>query len=145
MPGDPSDPGRERLVLDPLADDPELGRWLAAMEDGRRETLRELDTVRPEMVDWRPDAPLNSIGTLLYHIDLVEACWAIVDVSVPGSTTWRPSANATVGTAISAASINVAILRTVFIRRPPLRDERSRRSNSDTVVTYDEAARVFYP
>lgn len=71
---------RERLVLDAMADDPELGRWLAALEDGRRDTLRELDTVPPEMLDWRPDAPLNSIGTLLYHIALVEASWLLEDI-----------------------------------------------------------------
>ena len=73
-------PARERLVLEPIADDPEVGRWLAALEDGRRDTLRELETVRPEMLDWRPDAPLNSIGTLLYHVALVEASWLLEDI-----------------------------------------------------------------
>jgi uncharacterized damage-inducible protein DinB len=52
-----------------------LGRWLAALEDGRRDTLRELEGVTPDMVDWYPDEPLNSIGSLLYHIGLVEASW----------------------------------------------------------------------
>jgi hypothetical protein len=64
---------RERLALDPIADDPEVGRWLAALVDGRRDTLRELERVTPEMLDWYPDAPLNSIGTLLYHVAFVEA------------------------------------------------------------------------
>ncbi len=71
---------RQRLVLDPIADDAEVGRWLAALEDGRRDTLRELETVRPEMVDWRPDAPLDSIGTLLYHIALIETSWLLDDI-----------------------------------------------------------------
>jgi hypothetical protein len=66
---------RDVLVLRSIADDPELGRWLAAMEDARRDTLRELETVTPEMLDWRSDVPLDSIGTLLYHIALVEAAW----------------------------------------------------------------------
>ena len=74
------DTERERLVLDPVADDPEVGRWLAALEDGRRDTLRELDHVIPEMVDWRPDAPINSIGTLLYHIGLIEADWVATEI-----------------------------------------------------------------
>ena len=26
-------PDRERLILEPLGDDPEVGRWLAALED----------------------------------------------------------------------------------------------------------------
>jgi hypothetical protein len=76
MSGEP----RERLVLDPIADDAEVGRWLAALEDGRRDTLRELERVTPEMVDWYPSGPLNSIGTLLYHIGLIEADWVASDV-----------------------------------------------------------------
>jgi uncharacterized damage-inducible protein DinB len=71
---------RERLALEPIAADPEIGRWLAAREDGRRDTLRELDGVTPEMVDWYPDAPLNSIGSLLYHIALIEADYLYIDV-----------------------------------------------------------------
>ncbi|HET6648564.1 MAG TPA: hypothetical protein VFH79_00215 [Candidatus Limnocylindria bacterium] len=39
---------RERLILEPLADDPEVGRWLAALEDARRDTLAELRGVTPE-------------------------------------------------------------------------------------------------
>jgi DinB family protein len=72
--------GRELLALQPIADDPEVGRWLAALEDGRRDTLRELDDVAPEMIDWYPAAPLNSIGSLLYHIGLVEASWVFEEI-----------------------------------------------------------------
>jgi DinB family protein len=71
---------RETLVLEPIADDPEVGRWLAAMEDARRDTIRELGDVTPAMLDWRPDAPLNSIGTLLYHIALIETSWLVDDI-----------------------------------------------------------------
>jgi len=73
-------PARERLVLEPDGVDPEVGRWLAALEDGRRDTLRELDGVTPAMVDRRPDGPLDSIGTLLYHIALIEADWVVTDI-----------------------------------------------------------------
>ena len=71
---------RESLVLHPIADDPEVGRWLAALEDGRRDTLRELQRVTPAMVDWYPDAPLNSIGALLYHVALIEADWVVTEI-----------------------------------------------------------------
>lgn len=71
---------RELLVLEGPGPEPEVGRWLAALEDGRRDTRRELEAVTPEMVDWRPDAPLNSIGALLYHIALVEADWLVDDI-----------------------------------------------------------------
>ena len=63
-----------------MADDPEVGRWLAALEDARRDTIRELTDVTPEMLDWRPDAPLNSIGTLLYHIALIETSWVLDEI-----------------------------------------------------------------
>src|SRR3954464_9340602 len=71
---------KERLTLEPIADDPEVGRWLAALEDARRDTYRELERVAPDMVDWRPDAPLNSIGSLLYHIALIEADWVATEI-----------------------------------------------------------------
>jgi len=71
---------REILALTPIADDPEVGRWLAALQDARRDTLRELEGVRREMVDWYPDAPLNSIGSLLYHIALIEAAWVTEEI-----------------------------------------------------------------
>ena len=71
---------RSRLVLSPIGDDPEVGLWLAALEDGRAETLKELERVTPEMVDWYPDAPLTSIGSLLYHVALIEAAWVVEEI-----------------------------------------------------------------
>src|SRR4051812_42216667 len=73
-------PMKERLTLEPIAHDAEVGRWLAALEDGRRDTLRELENVTPQMVDWYPEAPLNSIGSLLYHIALIEADWVATEI-----------------------------------------------------------------
>jgi hypothetical protein len=82
---------REILALEPIAEDPEVGRWLAALEDCRRDTLRELESVTPDMLDWRPDVPLNSIGTLLYHIALIETSWLLDDIfeGEPGPD-WLP-------------------------------------------------------
>ena len=72
---------RERLDLDPgLAAVPEVGRWLAAMQDGRADTLRELEGVTPEMVDARPPGSENSIGATLYHVALIEADWLFDDM-----------------------------------------------------------------
>jgi hypothetical protein len=78
---------REVLALTVIGDDPEVGRWLSALEDGRSETLRELDRVTPEMIDWYPDSPLNSIGTLLYHIALIEADWVVNEILEAGEAT----------------------------------------------------------
>jgi hypothetical protein len=71
---------REVLVLEPIADHAEVGRWLSAMEDARRDTLRELDGVSDAMVDRRVTDELNTIGTLLYHVALIEADWLLDDI-----------------------------------------------------------------
>ena len=72
---------REVLTLEPMADAPEVGRWLSAMEDGRRDTLRELDGVPEDMIDVRPLHGENSIGSTLYHVALIEADWLFDDTS----------------------------------------------------------------
>lgn len=71
---------RERLVLEPIAEHAEVGRWLSALEDGRRDTIHELDGVTEAMVDRRVTDELNTIGTLLYHVALIEADWLLDDV-----------------------------------------------------------------
>ena len=74
-------PERERLTLEPgLASDPEVSRWLAAMEDGRRDTLHELEGVTDDIVDARPAGSDNTIGGSLYHVALVEADWLFDDL-----------------------------------------------------------------
>lgn len=71
---------RELLTLAPIADAPEVGRWLAAMQDGRRDTLRELDGMSDGLVDRRPPGAENSIGATLYHVALIEADWLLDDI-----------------------------------------------------------------
>ena len=72
---------RERLILEgDLAEAPEVGRWLAAMEDGRRDTLTELEGVTDEMVDARPPGSENTVGVTLYHVALIEADWLFDDL-----------------------------------------------------------------
>jgi uncharacterized damage-inducible protein DinB len=80
---------RELLALEPIADVPEVGRWLSALDDGRRDTILELRDVTDDMVDLAPPGAPNSIGTLLYHIALVELDWLLVDILGPeGGVPW---------------------------------------------------------
>ncbi len=67
-------------TLAPMAEAPEVGRWISAMVDGRSDTLRELEGVSDPMVDLRPSGSENSIGTALYHVALIEADWLIDDI-----------------------------------------------------------------
>ena len=73
---------RELLILEPIAEAPEVGRWLSALDDGRRDTIRELDDVTDAMLDERPPRAPNSIGTLLYHVGLIELDWLLVDMGL---------------------------------------------------------------
>ena len=74
-------PERERLILEAdLAEAPEVGRWLAAMRDGRADTLRELEGMAQATIDARPPGSENSIGSSLYHIAIIEADWLVDDI-----------------------------------------------------------------
>ena len=71
----------DQRVITPLpASHPELGRWIWALEDTRRRTLDAVDGVTPEELDWTPAGLANSIGTLLYHIALIETDYLCVDI-----------------------------------------------------------------
>lgn len=71
---------RYRLVLDPTADDPEVGRWLGALAEVRRDTLTLLAGLPDRLVDRDPGDGGDTIGTILYHVALVEADWVFSDV-----------------------------------------------------------------
>lgn len=72
---------REQLVLAPLPGaDPEIGRWLSALEEVRRDTLAVLDPVTEDDVDRDLGDGGDSVGTVLYHVALVEIDWVFTDV-----------------------------------------------------------------
>jgi uncharacterized damage-inducible protein DinB len=72
---------RERKVVEvPPGYAPEIGRWIWALEDGRQLVKEVLAGLDPRAVDWTPSGGGNSIGTLLYHLALIEADWLCVEV-----------------------------------------------------------------
>ena len=80
---------RERLLLEPAAAAPGVGLLIAALEDGRRRTLRELESVDDTMLGVRPEAlPLHTIGQLLYHIALIEADWVLSEIQELPESDW---------------------------------------------------------
>jgi uncharacterized damage-inducible protein DinB len=80
---------RERLILGPVADPPQVGLLLAALEDGRRRTLRELESIDDGMLSRRPAAlPLHTIGQLLYHVALIEADWVLSEIQELPPSAW---------------------------------------------------------
>jgi hypothetical protein len=68
-------------TLPPLeGTDPAIGPVLAAFQDARARTLKAIADLPPGALDARPAAGHNTIGTLLYHVALVEASWVYEDV-----------------------------------------------------------------
>ena len=58
----------------------EIGRWLGAFQDARQRTLAELERLIQPVIDWLPPDNESSIGTVLYHIALIEADWLYTEV-----------------------------------------------------------------
>lgn len=68
-----------RMVPTPGAA-PTVGPWLWAMEETRRGLLHTVRDLDQATLDWRGGAGAdNSIGSLLYHIALVELSWLYED------------------------------------------------------------------
>ena len=74
-------PDRTQRVITPLpAVSPEIGKWLWALEEARARTKRMIDGVTQDELDALPAGFDNAIGTLLYHIALIEADYLCIDV-----------------------------------------------------------------
>lgn len=70
---------KETLVVGVSAGyDPEVGAALWRLEDARDRTLRVLKEVPAEAVDAESGG--NSIGTILYHLALIEADWLFSEI-----------------------------------------------------------------
>jgi len=71
---------RVRVLDSSIAAAPEVGRWLAALQDARERTLGVVMGAPPHVIDRIPSAGGNSLGTLLYHIASIEAAWLFEDI-----------------------------------------------------------------
>ncbi len=70
---------RENLVVVPLSDfEPEIGRWIGCLEDVRRTLIKKVSDISQEQLDAKLNG--HSIGSLLYHIALIEADWLYEEV-----------------------------------------------------------------
>jgi uncharacterized damage-inducible protein DinB len=72
---------RRQLILEPvLAGSGETGSWSAALTDCRARTLKTIAGIDQNELDWRPPLWANTVGTLLYHIALIEADWLYAEI-----------------------------------------------------------------
>ncbi|MEZ4521902.1 MAG: DinB family protein [Thermomicrobiales bacterium] len=74
------DTTRQITLIPPDGADAAVGYWIAALEDGRRRTLEMLEDLEPALVDAKAPYHRHTIGTLLYHIALIEADWLYVEI-----------------------------------------------------------------
>ncbi|MGW6383428.1 DinB family protein [Peribacillus butanolivorans] len=73
---------RRSLLVSRLSEyEEEIGRWLWCLEDVRRTLLTELTGISQGILDTKMDER-QTIGSLLYHIALVEADWLYEEVLV---------------------------------------------------------------
>lgn len=68
------------IIRDDLHAEPEIGRWLWAFQDARRRTEETLENIASATLDWRSADQASSIGTILYHMALIEADWLYTEV-----------------------------------------------------------------
>jgi uncharacterized damage-inducible protein DinB len=62
------------------AKDPTLGFWLAYLDDCRVRTKEVIENLKEEQLDIVFPQQSNTIGTLLYHIALIEADWLYAEI-----------------------------------------------------------------
>ena len=62
------------------AKEPLLGFWLAYLEDCRNRTKEVISNLKEEQLDEIFPQQGNTIGTLLYHIALIEADWLYAEI-----------------------------------------------------------------
>lgn len=78
-PGDDGGSPRETLVATELLGfEPEIGAALWRLQDARSRTLRLLGETPAEYVDMESRG--NSVGTILYHLALIEADWLYAEI-----------------------------------------------------------------
>lgn len=81
-----SETAKRLLAVTPLPGfEPQIGRWLWALEEVRRRLQRDVSDISSSVIDWATPRRVNSIGTLLYHIAVTEIDWLyeIVQTSRP--------------------------------------------------------------
>lgn len=72
-------PEKPKLVAEPLPNyEPEVGAALWSVQDARKRTLRLLRDVPPGVLEQENEG--NSIGTILYHVALIEADWLYTEI-----------------------------------------------------------------
>jgi len=84
----------EHVLSSVACEAPEIGIWVAALNGCRARTYQAIDGIRNDELDWVCPLSTNTIGTLLYHIAVIELDWLYVEIleqEFPGDfSSWFP-------------------------------------------------------
>lgn len=70
-----------KQVIEPLDGyTQQVGTWLWAFENSRLRTLRALEGIDLDLLEWIPTWQGNTIGSLLYHLSAIEVDWLFTDI-----------------------------------------------------------------
>lgn len=70
-----------RAVVEPLGGcPPEIGASLWTLQEARRRTLKYVQGISQDVLDWDPPGQRFSAATLLYHIAVFEVDWLYIDI-----------------------------------------------------------------
>ena len=76
-----TDEPKDRLTIEPLPGyEPEVGLLLGMLEESRGRTKERLADLTDAELAWTPAPGFNSVGTILYHLALIEADWLFAGV-----------------------------------------------------------------
>ncbi len=68
------------LVDGRLSQEPDIARWLWAFQDARQRTMEQLVGLTQAVIDWVPPDQASSIGTVLYHLALIDTDWLYAEI-----------------------------------------------------------------
>ena len=82
----------QRVIVELDASHPELGRLLWMFQDTRARTLAAVEKLDQATIDWICPGVENAIGSLLYHIALIEADYLYADILGTDYPSWLDDA-----------------------------------------------------
>jgi hypothetical protein len=84
-------PAEPRVMQLPEGYHPQIAAWIYALEEARRRTMRAIAGLAPAALDWAAPDGGNTIGTVLYHLVVIEMSYLFEDILGLG---WAPELSA---------------------------------------------------
>jgi uncharacterized damage-inducible protein DinB len=74
-------PSPQVVSCDPVPGfSPQIGRYVAQLNETRKELLRYTKNLTPDQLSWHPDDNTESIGTQFLHVAAIEWSWVFEEI-----------------------------------------------------------------